>query len=65
MPYLRSSAIRRAEYNDVTRTLTLWFVDSGGPYYYYNVPRNIFDGLLSARSPGTYYNLYIRDQYGA
>ncbi len=31
MPYFNSSAIRQAEYDPVTRVLTIWFVESGGP----------------------------------
>ncbi len=58
-----SSAIRRAEYNPASRTLQIWFVESGGPYDYHGVPERIFDGLCRARSEGTYYNDHIRDQY--
>ncbi|WP_350057041.1 KTSC domain-containing protein [Pelagibacterium sp.] len=64
MPHFNSSAISRAEYNEQTRTLTLWFVQSGGPYDYYGVPRHIFDGLCHATSKGSYFNTHIRDQYG-
>lgn len=64
MPYFNSSAIRRAEYDPASRTLTIWFVESGGPYDYYGVPQRIWDGLLAASSKGGYYNDYIRDQYG-
>lgn len=64
MPYFRSTAISRAEYNSQTGTLTIWFVESGGPYDYYRVPPHIFDGLCNARSKGTYFNDHIRDHYG-
>jgi len=63
MPYLKSSAISRAEYIKQTATLQIWFVESGGPYDYYGVPESIYLGLISASSPGTYYNDYIRDRY--
>ena len=64
MPYFRSTAIKRAEYDEDTRTLTLYFVETGGPYHYRNVPENIFDGLCKARSKGRYFNDHIRDKYG-
>lgn len=64
MPYFNSSAISRAEYNPATGTLTIWFVESGGPYDYYGVPTSVWEGLLSATSKGTYFNDYIRDRYG-
>ncbi|MGO7203539.1 KTSC domain-containing protein [Rhizobium ruizarguesonis] len=63
MPLLRSSAISRAEYNANTRTLAIWFVESGGPYDFYGVPEATYNGLLRAPSAGTYYNTYIRDHY--
>lgn len=64
MPFLNSTAIARAEYDQATRVLTIWFRESGGPYYYYNVPQRIYDGLISSTSPGTYFNDFIRDVYG-
>lgn len=65
MPYFNSTAIRRAEYDENTSTLSIWFTESGGPYYYYRVPASVYQGLLSASSKGTYFNRYIRDQYAA
>lgn len=65
MPYLRSSAIRRAEYIKQTSTLQIWFVESGGPYDYYGVPEDVYLGLINARSAGRYYNDYIRDRYSS
>lgn len=64
MAYFNSTAIRRAEYDAGSRTLSIWFTQSGGPYPYYNVPQHIWDGLLRASSKGTYFNDHIRDQYG-
>ncbi|WP_393992745.1 KTSC domain-containing protein [Xanthobacter oligotrophicus] len=63
MPYFTSTAIRQAEYNPGTQVLSIWFTQSGGPYEYFGVPQHIFDGLCNASSQGTYFNLYIRDQY--
>ena len=65
MPYFSSSAIRRAEYDESSKTLSVWFVPSGGPYYYYGVPSSVFAGLLNASSKGTYFNEFIRDHYAA
>lgn len=63
MPYFNSTAISRAEYD--SGTLRIWFVESGGPYDFYNVPLHIFEGLCNAVSKGGYYNNFIRDRYGA
>jgi hypothetical protein len=63
MPIFNSSAIRQAEYDQARRVLTLWFVESGGPYDYYGVPQHIYDGLCAAGSKGRYFNDHIKDQY--
>lgn len=63
MPYFNSSAISRAEYDEVRFVLTIWFVESGGPYSFDNVPVDVFEGLCNASSKGGYYNKYIRDRY--
>ncbi|WP_411727710.1 KTSC domain-containing protein [Methyloglobulus sp.] len=35
----------------------------GHTYTFCRVPQQIFDGLLSARSKGVYYDHHIRDKY--
>ncbi|MGE3141857.1 MAG: KTSC domain-containing protein [Hyphomonadaceae bacterium] len=65
MPVLNSSAIWRAEYDDATKVLSLWFKGEDKRYDYPNVPRVIFDELLRAPSAGRYYNEYIKDLYSA
>ena len=63
MPYFRSTAIERAEYDTETATLLLWFVESGGPCAYRAVPEDVFEALCDAASQGRYYNERIRDRY--
>ena len=63
MPNFNSSAINRAEYDQKTLVLTIWFVESGGPYSYDNVPPEVFEGLCNAYSKGRYYNEFIRDRF--
>ncbi|WP_183627718.1 KTSC domain-containing protein [Novosphingobium sediminicola] len=62
MPYFNSSAIKRAEYDDATGRLTIWF-PQGHSYDYCGVPPEIWQGLLSAGSPGRYFNAFIADRY--
>lgn len=59
-----SNAIHRAEYDDNTSTLHLWFVQTGGPYSYYRVPPHVYAGLCKASSKGSYFNDHIRERYG-
>ena len=63
MPTFNSSAIHRAEYDGNTRVPSIWFVESGGPYYYYGVPVFVYEGLVRAVSKGQYFNDHIRDRY--
>ena len=42
--------------------MTLWFT-SGVSYTYCGVPQLVFDGLVGARSAGTYFSDNIRDLY--
>lgn len=63
MPYVNSSAIARVEYDPLSRTLSIWFHVSGR-YDYYDVPSGLYQGLLYASSKGTFFNRFIRDDYG-
>jgi hypothetical protein len=62
MPLFNSSAIKRAEYDAALMRLTIWFPE-GHSYNFCRVPEHVWDGLLNARSKGTYYNTHIRDRY--
>lgn len=59
MPMFNSTAIRRAEYDAATAILQIWFVESGGPYSYYGVPKAIFLGLCGSASKGSYFAAHI------
>ena len=62
MPTFNSSAIKRAEYDPRSMRLTIWFPE-GISYFFCLVPAPVWEGLLNARSKGTYYNQHIRDRY--
>ncbi len=38
--------------------------NSGGLYAYFNVPKSVHDGLMSASSHGSYLANYIKGHYG-
>jgi hypothetical protein len=59
---LNSSALRAVDYDPFSRDMQIWFA-SGGPYTFRGVPPSIYQGLISAGSPGTYYNNHIRGRY--
>ncbi len=59
---VRSSNLSAVGYDDATSTLRIRF-NSGGLYDYYNVPSNVYQGLMSASSHGTYFHQHIKDVY--
>jgi len=62
MPVFNSTAIIRAEYNPETEEMQVWFPDAG-PYDFCGVPERVWEGLLDAKSKGSFYNVHIRDKY--
>ncbi|WP_257252525.1 KTSC domain-containing protein [Endozoicomonas sp. SESOKO3] len=58
-----SSALASAGYDPTARILEIEFVGSDSLYRYYDVPKSVYQDLLSADSVGRYYNLAIRGQY--
>ena len=48
---------------DYQNTVLILVFRSGGEYHYYDVPKNIYEGLLSAPSKGRYYHEHIKDKY--
>lgn len=59
---VRSTAISAVGYDAASRRMSIRF-RNGGTYTFCNVPENIFNGLLDARSIGRYYDDNIRDRY--
>lgn len=59
---VESSNIESVGHDETTDTLEVEF-KSGAVYVYDNVPRAVFDGLISASSVGRYFNSYVRDVY--
>jgi hypothetical protein len=45
-----------------SRVLEIRF-DSGRIYQYYDVPEDIYEGMLAAASKGRYFNSHIRDKF--
>ena len=59
---IKSSNIKTIEYNEEIQTLTVEF-QSGAKYAYSNVPKTVFNRLVSANSVGRYLNENIRNNY--
>jgi hypothetical protein len=59
-----SSVLHSAAYEQATRVLTLVF-KTGKTYDYAGVPLMVYQALVTAKSPGTYYSRNIKGKYKA
>lgn len=59
---LQSSNLNSASYEVWDATLTIEF-HSGAVYAYFDVPPEIYDGLIAAASPGRYHHAHIKNQF--
>ena len=57
--HVSSSNLSSVGYDPDTKTLEIEFLN-GGLYQYFDVPLNIYNGLMAASSHGTYFDQYIK-----
>jgi len=62
MTYVNSSNIEAIGYDDDNQDLHVQFL-SGGVYIYHQVPRQIFEELMSAPSKGSFLNREVKNVY--
>lgn len=62
MIYVDSSNIEAIGYDDGTQELYVQFL-SGACYIYYDVPREIFEGLMYSASKGSFLNREVKSVY--
>ena len=62
MIYVDSSNIEAIGYDNDSQALHVQFL-SGGCYIYIDVPRHVFDALISAPSKGSFLNREIKNVY--
>lgn len=60
MQPLDSSFLRSAGYESGTLYITFW---NGHAYTFHGAPESVTIGLITAPSPGEYYNIHIRGRY--
>lgn len=58
-----SSNISSIGYEDKSETLEIEF-HNGGVYQYFNVPKRVYEGLMSADSHGRFFIRNIKGTYG-
>ncbi|MFB5148023.1 KTSC domain-containing protein [Burkholderia orbicola] len=59
---VRSSAIRAVGYDQSSMRMRILFTQ-GHSYDFCRVPADVYRGLMSAPSMGSYYNNVIKDRY--
>lgn len=59
---LKSNVIESCAYNEADKELTLDF-KSGGSHKYSDVPKEIFEGILSAESAGKFFHANIKNKF--
>ncbi len=62
MAALKSSNLAAADYDAETKALTIQF-KGGGVYTYHDVDEALYQDLLTAESPGRYFQTWIKDQH--
>ena len=60
MPYLTSSCIDRVVYDNGTMKITF---TSNNTYTLHGVPEHHYRGLITAASPGSYFNTHLKGKY--
>jgi len=61
---VRSSALRSVGYDEQQQTLEIEFT-SGAVYRYFDVPPEVYRGLMAAESHGRYFHQHVRNKnYG-
>ena len=58
----KSTAIALVEYDTEDQTMSVMFTN-GRTYDLTGVPPDLYEGLCSASSAGSYFNTYLRGQY--
>jgi hypothetical protein len=59
---VESTMLEAIGYDEEAQVLSVIF-HSGGLYNYYDVPREVYEGLLQAESKGQYMHAWVIDQY--
>lgn len=58
---VHSSNLRSVGYDATSATLEIEF--DSGLYQYYGIPKQIYEGLMSAFSKGSYHHRFIKTRY--
>jgi KTSC domain len=62
MPTVDSSMMTSVDYDERNHELDITFI-SGKTYRYFEIPADIYAGLLDADSKGEFFNEHIKDQF--
>jgi hypothetical protein len=62
MSRVSSSHLASVEYDEEKQEMTVQFLQ-GPVYRYFNVPKDVYEGIRGAQSPGGYFWSVVRDAY--
>lgn len=62
MTEVKSSNISHIGYDEATKVLKVRF-KAGGEYHYFDVPKEQYDALMSAKSIGSYFAKNVKNLY--
>lgn len=60
--FANSTSLNSAEYDAIDKILTVTF-NSGSSYRYADVPKEVYQELIEAKSAGKFFQAYIKGQY--
>ena len=60
-----STSIAHCDYEDATNTLKIKFHSSSQEHQYRECPKEIYEGLKAAESPGKYFHQNIRSKFAS
>ena len=63
MTAVESRAISAVGYDPATRELKIRFTSQVRTYTYFDVPKEVYEGLMSAPSMGNFFDKVIRDHH--
>lgn len=62
---ISTSSVMRTILYDITHSALIVHFNSGTVWIYWDVPLEVYDGLISADSVGNYFNTHVRNFYNS
>jgi hypothetical protein len=60
---VNSTNLSHIGYDETSKTLKVRFRENGAEYKYLDVSKNAYDRLMNAKSIGSFFSIYVKNQY--